>query len=164
MLLHLKIAPRWLIFLIDISLCMIATLMAKTLKKNFVLEEINVPALYKSLALVFVVNSLVFAAFKTYSGIIRFTSGQDTFRILLAVMSSLSLLFLYNGVADAAGNPQFISSVVIIICSLISFLFLIIYRIAVKFLFVFIKNMSLDKKAGNHLWRRRSRCHHQENL
>src|SRR6478735_3087337 len=104
------IAPRWLIFLIDTGLCLVAVVMAKTLKKNFILEDINLLALYKSMALAFVVNTLVFTACKTYSGIIRFTSGQDTFRILLAVLSSLSMMFLYNLVATIAGSPVFISA------------------------------------------------------
>ncbi|MEJ5961320.1 polysaccharide biosynthesis protein [Pedobacter immunditicola] len=142
---QIRIFPRWIIFLIDISLCIIAMLLAKTLKKNFLVYEINLLNLYKSLALCLVVNTAVFVAFKTYAGIVRFTSGQDTFRILLAVLSSTALLFGTNMVTLAIGGELFLSNVVIIIFALSSFLFLIIYRIMVKFVFVFIKNVSLDK-------------------
>jgi FlaA1/EpsC-like NDP-sugar epimerase len=141
----INIVPRWLIFLIDTSLCVIALVFAKTLKKNFILEDINTDALFKSIILSIAISSLVFVAFKTYSGIVRFTSGQDTFRILMALVSSLCLLFLFNLVCIIMGIPLFISEVVIIIHSLISFLFLILYRILVKFLFMYIKNVSLDK-------------------
>jgi len=120
-------------------------LLAKTLRKNFLVYEINLLALYKSLVLCVVVNTLVFIGFKTYAGIVRFTSGQDTFRILLAVLSSAALMYFYSSVSTALGAEAFISEVVIIIFALSSFLFLIIYRIMVKFLFVFIKNVSLDK-------------------
>ena len=140
----IKIVPRWLIFIIDTGLCVFAMLLAKMIKHNFHLESLDVLALYKSVAMTVVVNTMVFSIFKTYAGIVRFTSGQDTFRILLAVLSSLSLMCLYNAIAVPAGG-RFLSGVAIIIYALISFFFLIIYRVCVKYLFMYIKNAGLDK-------------------
>ncbi|MET3112952.1 FlaA1/EpsC-like NDP-sugar epimerase [Pedobacter sp. CG_S7] len=141
----LEIVPRWVIFTIDISLTVFALLLAKLLKFNLNLTEINVLALYKSIIAVVIINTLVFYALKTYSGIVRFTSAQDTFRILFSILSSSFFLFFANTFVLAFDGPMFISNVTIIIYSLISFLFLIIYRIFVKYFFMYVKNTGLNK-------------------
>jgi FlaA1/EpsC-like NDP-sugar epimerase len=143
MLSKIEITPRWVIFSIDTGICVLALLLAKVIKKNFILTDINVLALYKAIAMVVLINTLVFCALKTYAGIVRFTSGQDTLRILSAVMASSTCIYLSNVVSENLGHP-FISPVAIIIYSLISFLFLIIYRVMVKYFFVYIKNAKLD--------------------
>jgi len=47
-----EIVPRWIIFTIDICLSVFALVLAKVLKNNFIIENINSIALYKSILLV----------------------------------------------------------------------------------------------------------------
>ena len=141
----LEIVPRWIIFAIDICLSIFAMTLAKVLKHNFIIEDINILAFYKSMVAVIVVNGLVFVNIKTYAGIVRYTSAQDSFRILFSVLASTFILFFVNAAFIAFGAPPFLSNVTVITYSLFSFLFLITYRIIVKYFFMYIKNASLDK-------------------
>ena len=140
----LEIVPRWVIFVIDVGLTLVALVFAKLLKYNFVIDDIPVTAFYQSVIAVVIVNTLVFLNLRTYSGIVRFTSAQDTFRILFSILASTFLLFVTNAAAVAFNGNFFISNVAIIIYSLFSFLFLITYRILVKYFFMYIKNAKLD--------------------
>jgi FlaA1/EpsC-like NDP-sugar epimerase len=91
-----------------------------------------------------VVSTLVFLNVRTYSGIIRYTSAQDTFRILYAIIVSNSTFFLINMGFVATGHTQLIANSILIINGLASFLMLITYRVLVKYFFIYIKNLKLD--------------------
>jgi FlaA1/EpsC-like NDP-sugar epimerase len=141
----IEIVPRWVIFTIDLGLSIFALFLANILKANFILEEIRFSSLYKSVVALAVINTMVFVNLKTYSGIVRLTSAQDSFRILTSVMASSSLFFFANAVIISLERPPFTNNVVIIVYSLFTFLFLIAYRVFVKYFFMYIKNSTLDK-------------------
>jgi FlaA1/EpsC-like NDP-sugar epimerase len=141
----IEIVPRWLIFTIDVGLSIFALLLAKLLKYNLHVEDIDLIDLYKSVVAVVCVNTAVFIALKTYAGIVRYTSSQDSFRILFSVLVSSFILFFNNISLTLYGSSPFMSTVTIIIYSLFTFLFLIAYRIMVKFFFMYVKNASLNK-------------------
>ncbi|MEJ5961318.1 polysaccharide biosynthesis protein [Pedobacter immunditicola] len=141
----IEIVPRWIIFLIDIGLSVFALILAKLLKYNLIIGDIDMLALYKSIMVVVVVNALVFAGFKTYAGIVRYTSSQDSFRILTSIVISSFFIFAANTLTMSFSGTSLMSTVTIIIYTLFSFLFLITYRILVKYLFMYAKNMSLHK-------------------
>ena len=141
----LEIVSRWIIFTIDIFLCIIALVLAKILKNNFIITDINEIALYKSIVISILVNSFVFYQIKTFAGIVRYTSAQDSFRILFSVITASLVLFFINALFVVSGSGPFIGNATIIIYSLFSFLFLITYRIVVKYFFMYLKNSKLDK-------------------
>ena len=141
----IEIVPRWIIFMIDIGLGVFALILAKLLKYNMHMEDINMLILYKSIVVVVLVNSAVSGGLKTYAGIVRYTSSQDSFRILSSVLLSSFLIFFINTLVMAFGGQQLFSMVGIIIYTLCSFLFLITYRIFVKYFFMYVKNLSLNK-------------------
>eukprot|EP01133_Synstelium_polycarpum_P004772 gene4772-5559_t len=96
-------------------------------------------------AKIIAVNSLVFYSVKTFAGIVRYTSAQDSFRILFSViLSSLILFFVHTLITIISGAPL-VSNVAIIIYTLFSFLLLISYRILVKYFFMYMKNINLTK-------------------
>lgn len=141
----LEIVSRWIIFTIDIFLCIIALVLAKILKNNFIITDINEIALYKSIVISILVNTFVFYQIKTFAGIVRYTSAQDSFRILFSVVTASLVLFFTNALFVVSGSGPFIGNATIIIYSLFSFLFLITYRIVVKYFFMYLKNSKLDK-------------------
>ena len=79
---RIRLAPRWIIFLIDLGCCVLAMSAAFLLRLNFNLNEINHYPLPKILAITLAVNACLLIAFKTYAGIVRYTSVEDTGRIL----------------------------------------------------------------------------------
>lgn len=141
----LQIVSRWIIFTIDICLSIIALLFAVILQRNFDIGTIDLVAFYKAMVLMIIINTLVFCSVKTFAGIVRYTSAQDSFRILFAVISSSLILFFVHALAIVITGEHVISAVTIITYTLCNFLFLITYRIIVKYFFMYIKNASLDK-------------------
>ncbi|HMI00873.1 MAG TPA: nucleoside-diphosphate sugar epimerase/dehydratase [Pedobacter sp.] len=91
------------------------------------------------------INTVVFFNVKTFSGIIRYTSAQDSIRILFAVLISNGLFFLINLSVVAFKDAAYVSNSVLAINGLASFLLLITYRVLVKYFFMYIKNLKLDK-------------------
>jgi FlaA1/EpsC-like NDP-sugar epimerase len=141
----LQIVSRWIIFTIDICLSIFALLFAIVLQHNFAIATIDFAAFYKAVILIIVVNSLVYYSVKTFAGIVRYTSAQDSFRILFAVIVSSLILFFVHALAIVITGQQIISNVVIIVYTLFCFLLLITYRIMVKYFFMYIKNANLDQ-------------------
>ena len=141
----LEIVSRWIIFTIDICLSLLALLFAVILQHNFIIDKINFIGFYKSILLVIAVNTLVFYSVKTFAGIVRYTSAQDSFRILFSVILSSLVIFFTNAVIIVATGASVVSNVAIVIYTLFSFLMLITYRIIVKYFFMYLKNAKLDK-------------------
>jgi FlaA1/EpsC-like NDP-sugar epimerase len=141
---QINIVPRWIIFSVDLMICMLSLSMAYMIRYNFDLSEVDYVEFSKSILVLTLINSIVFFSVKTYSGIIRYTSAQDSIRILFAVLITNGLFFLFNISLIAFRQPQYIASSILIINGLASFLLLITYRVLVKFFFMYIKNLKLD--------------------
>ena len=141
----INIVPRWIIFLLDLAICSIALAIGYLIKYNFSINNFDPSEFFRNLVITTVINTIVFVNVKSFSGIIRYTSAQDTFRILFAIsVSSGSMLFL-NSIISVIEHVILISPTVIILSGLVSFLLLITYRILVKYFFMYIKNLNLDK-------------------
>jgi FlaA1/EpsC-like NDP-sugar epimerase len=142
----LSIVPRWVIFLLDIGGTLFSFLLAIAISQNLTLVGINWEAIANTALLVVITNSLVFTSIKTYSGIVRYTGLQDAIRIALSVLVSTILLFLINGLSIRFVDGFGLSNVVLIVYATFSFLFLISYRVMVKYLFSYAKNYKMIKK------------------
>ena len=118
---------------------------AYTLKHNFDLTSVNIPELARNLLIFGVINCAVFLHIKTFAGIIRYTSAQDSFRILIAVVIGNGTFFVLNLIAITFFKVAIISNIILITTGLCSFLFLIVYRVLIKYFFMYIKNLKLDK-------------------
>lgn len=138
--------PRWIIFLLDILICLISLTIAYAIKLNFALNEVNLLEFALNAVIITGISSIVFLNVKTYAGIIRYTSAQDTFRVLFAVIISNGLFLFLNLSLTAFEGAPIISNAIIIVNTLASFLLLITYRVLVKYFFLYIKNLNLDKK------------------
>ncbi|RYD80082.1 MAG: polysaccharide biosynthesis protein [Sphingobacteriales bacterium] len=141
----INIVPRWLIFIIDLVICFVSFGIAYFIKYNFDLTGLEFSSFGRNVLITVIINIGVFVNVKSYSGIIRYTSAQDTFRILFAVLISNFLLFGVNLVASAFVTQPLISNIIIVVNGLVSFVLLITYRILAKYFFIYIKNLHLDK-------------------
>jgi FlaA1/EpsC-like NDP-sugar epimerase len=83
---------------------------------------------------------------KTYAGIIRYTSAQDSFRILFSVLISNGLFVIVNLVLVSVHKEPYISNVILVINGLTGFLMLITYRVMVKYFFMYVKNFKIDRQ------------------
>lgn len=142
----LNIVPRWIIFLLDIGVCLVSLMIAYYLKFNFDLSGLDIVEFSRNVLILTAINIVVFLNVKTYSGIIRYTSAQDTFRILFAVLISNGIFFFVDLGIIAFRGTSYISTTIIIVNGLCSFLLLITYRVMIKYFFMYIKNLNLDKR------------------
>lgn len=142
----INILPRWIIFSIDILISIFSLLIAYFIKYNFDIQSINFSELNKNLIVITIINCLVYFNVKTYAGIVRYTSAQDSFRILFAIVISNGFLFFSNLYLFGFYNSQIISNTILILNGLCSFLFLITYRVLVKYFFMYIKNLKIDRR------------------
>ncbi|RZL14527.1 MAG: polysaccharide biosynthesis protein, partial [Pedobacter sp.] len=143
---QINIVPRWIVFVIDIAICCISLVLAYILRNNLVISAIHTPELARNLLILTIINCVVFMVFRTYSGIIRYTSAQDSFRIIFSILATNGLFFMFNLGMITFQGEGYISSIILIINGLISFLMLITYRVIIKYFFLYIKNLNLDKK------------------
>jgi len=141
----INIVPRWIIFILDLLVCTVALTIGYLIKYNFDLDTINQSEFLWNLLITTGVNAIVFVYAKSFSGIIRYTSAQDIFRILFAIVLSSAVILIANGVYLAFEHNSFVSPIITILSGLVSFLFLITYRVLVKYFFLYIKNLNLDK-------------------
>jgi FlaA1/EpsC-like NDP-sugar epimerase len=142
----INIVPRWIIFCIDLTFCGFALLFAYFLRFNFEASQIDINELSRNTLIFLGINCLVFFNVKTYAGIVRYTSAQDSFRILFSISVSNAFFIVCNLFLLSFNKPPIIPNVVVIITGLTSFVMLITYRVLVKYFFMYIKNMKLDKR------------------
>jgi len=107
--------------------------------------DVEIPELARNLLIMGVINIAVFLHIKTFTGIIRYTSAQDSFRILFSVVISNGTFFVLNLIYITFFGSALISNTILITNGLTSFLFLITYRVLIKYFFLYIKNLNLDK-------------------
>ncbi len=144
---RINIVPRWIIFSLDLIICLFSLGFAYFIRFNLDINQINLPELSRNLLIFSLINSTVFYGLKSYAGIIRYTSAQDSFRILIAIVVSNALFFITNLILIAFYRDPIISNAVLIINGLCSFLLLITYRVLVKYFFIYIKNLRIDKRS-----------------
>lgn len=143
---QINIVPRWIIFLLDIIICTCSMVFAYSLRHNLDLTAVDMPELARNLLIFAIINLAVFTNIKTYAGIIRYTSAQDSFRILFSVVVANGTFFIFNLFFIAFSGKSLIPNTVLITNGLTSFLLLITYRVLIKYFFLYVKNLKLDKK------------------
>lgn len=132
---RLRVLPRWVIFLIDLSCVLAAVAIGFLLRFNFNLPLIASYDWSQIVLLVIVVNSISFAAFRTFAGIIRHTSLQDAWRVLIATTCSTVIFLGINLVHLYHHKPNFLPFSVVFIALFCSFLLMLFYRLVVKVCF-----------------------------
>ncbi|MBC7744687.1 MAG: polysaccharide biosynthesis protein [Flavobacterium sp.] len=143
---QINIVPRWIIFSLDLAFSSFSLFFAYYIRFNFDLSLLDMAELSRNLLIMAVINSVVFFTIKTYAGIIRFTSAQDSFRILFAIIISNLIFLVANLILISFHKQQIIPNTILIINGLSSFLLLITYRVMVKYFFLYVKNLKIDKR------------------
>lgn len=143
----LSIVPRWFIFLLDIFFSILAIVFAFVFQYNFILKTIDWNQIFNTIFLLGLINSMVFISIKTYRGIVRYTGTQDALRVLFSIVLSTLVLYLiglYNQ-NDLVSNH--LSNTVVILYGILSFLFLLGYRIVIRQSFIILRSYKQLKKS-----------------
>ena len=137
-------APRWIILMLDLGICLISIILAYVLRFNFSFEEIFGYQLWFIIPYVLFVRTLSFIVFQSYAGIIRFTSVEDIERIITVTIAG-TLIFVFGNIISKfliSGN-HIIPYGVIVIDFFVTTFFMLTLRLAAKTFFFELAN-------GNH--------------
>lgn len=139
--------PRWIIFLIDTILVLVSLLSSYMLRFEFDLPQRQIGPLIFAFPIYMIIRITSFFLGQTYTGIIRFTGTEDTIRILKVLLVGSFLFALFNPLKlyfwDGA---HFLPYSIIILDFIISSVFLISFRIAVKILYSELKNPRSERQ------------------
>ena len=143
---RIKIVPRWVIFILDLGAGQVALFTALILKSNLLVTAISWESAFGLLVSGFLINILVFLSLKTFRGIVRFTGLQDALRVMATVaLSSLFIIIqFYLNNSFNGNNPAF--NTMIVMYAVFFFLFLLGYRVLVKYGFNILRNLDKTKK------------------
>jgi FlaA1/EpsC-like NDP-sugar epimerase len=144
---NFSIVPKYVIFLLDLGATVTALFIAILIQQNVALAATNWEHVLNATFLLLLVNALVFSATKSYTGIVRYTGVQDALRIAIAVGMSSFIILVINTVALGISTILSLTTLVIVLYTIFSFLFLISYRVLVKYLFAYAKNYKMQKKS-----------------
>jgi len=139
--------PRWIIFTIDLGISVFSLLLAYLLRFNFNIPPAYIETFVYIFPIMLSLRVASFFIFKTYSGIIRYTSTIDMQRIFVVVTGVSILAATINGVSFYFVNQSFLIPFSVVIIEYLCTMFLMIaFRITVKLIYFEFKNASKDKK------------------
>jgi FlaA1/EpsC-like NDP-sugar epimerase len=144
---NFSIVPKYVIFLLDLGATVTALFIAILIQQNVALAATNWSHVLNATFLMLLVNALVFTTTKSYTGIVRYTGVQDALRIAIAVGLSSFIILVINTVALGISTILSLTTLVIVLYTIFSFLFLISYRVLIKYLFAYAKNYKMQKKS-----------------
>ena len=127
--------PRWVVFFMDIFLTIFSSevsyLIVRSLRVKFY-DTLDVPTRY---GIVVLVNIIFFVIFKTYSGIIRYSTFIDGVKLLYATLCTLFTLIIINYSTYFLIGKKIYLLPSLFINFLVTFSVLFLFRIFIKIVF-----------------------------
>lgn len=142
---NLKIVPRWVIVIIDLSIIAFSAFIAYVLRFNFSFGDLIKYDFENGIAFYTLCGGISILLSGSYRGIIRYTGIQDGGRIFFMLVITLGLVSGSNLIYYYNTRHNLIPYSVILIGFLSSFLFLFNYRLLVKYIFSYYRN-ALSKR------------------
>ncbi|MEI6900863.1 MAG: polysaccharide biosynthesis protein, partial [Bacteroidota bacterium] len=129
--------PRWLIFIIDVTIVLFSILLAYSLRFNFAIPANYVDQLPVVLGYVLLVRSVSFLIARSYAGIIRYTSTSDALRVVLTILAGSLIFSITNLITYYFVTNHFLIPFSIVIIDMLSTTFgMVIFRMVVKIAYV----------------------------
>jgi len=139
--------PRWVVFFMDIFLTIFSSevsyLIVRSLRVKFY-DTLDVPTRY---GIVVLVNIIFFVIFKTYSGIIRYSTFIDGVKLLYATLCTLFTLIIINYSTYFLIGKKIYLLPSLFINFLVTFSVLFLFRIFIKIVFENITSFEKNPQA-----------------
>lgn len=132
---NMNYLPRWIIFLIDFFLLILANFTNYLMLNSLNLKYYATFSFFERYTFVILVYLLFFVVFKTYSGIIRHSTFIDAIKLLLSTFSSLVVLVVLNFFSQFVFTQKVFLYPGLILSFVLSFVFLFVFRVFVKQVF-----------------------------
>ncbi|MFN2430877.1 MAG: polysaccharide biosynthesis protein, partial [Cryomorphaceae bacterium] len=133
--------PRWIIFLIDTAIVAVSILTAYFLRFEFTIPAKEAGPLIFAFPIYMIIRIISFLIGNTYAGIIRYSGVEDSVRIIKVIAVGSFIMAVFNPLKFFLWDgAYFIPFSIIIIDAFFACALLILFRLAVKLLYVEIKN------------------------
>ncbi|WP_373056166.1 polysaccharide biosynthesis protein [Zunongwangia sp. H14] len=143
---NIKYLPRWVVFLIDIGLVTISSICTAFILLDLTSNVYGLIDMADKGVIILLINIFFFYVFKTYAGIIRYSSNIDALKLLLATLSSFFTLLIINLITSLIINEKIFLFGALLINLWISFSLLFLFRLAVKQIYEYFKFVQKDEK------------------
>ncbi len=141
-----SIIPKWVVYLFDLLICYFTFIFSYYLKNGFSLNGFDLHTNSGAILLWLSVLGISFIAFRTYSGIVRYTGLQDLLKILYAVLTAIAVLFIISLFGTFFKAGVYFSVIGLVVSFFTTTLLLIFYRVLVKLLFSYLSRRKSDKR------------------
>lgn len=135
-----KHTPRWIVFVIDLFICLFSLTFAYFVRFEFKLEDSILESLKITIPILLFVRGLTFVIFRTYAGLIRYTSAKDTERIFTVVTAGSAILIIANIVYFNSTDVFIIPNSILVIDYFATSIILIGSRLVVKAIYYSVVN------------------------
>lgn len=142
----IKHTPRWIVFLIDLIICLFSLSVAYYVRFEFRIGESELEALKLAVPILLFIRAVTFLIFRTFAGLIRYTSAKDAERIFIVVTAGSLLLFVANLVYFKSFGTYIIPNSILVIDFFATSIMLIGSRLAVKAIYYSIINDSSEQE------------------
>lgn len=140
--------PRWVIFFIDMGICLFSLILAYLVRFNFSIPKVEIQAFPLVFGLVLGIRAISFYVSKTYQGIVKYTSSKDSQRIFIVLSIGSAAFVLVNLIFYKFINKTFPIPFSIIIIDYMATTFLMIsLRIMFKALYQELTNPNKEKRS-----------------
>jgi FlaA1/EpsC-like NDP-sugar epimerase len=138
--------PRWVIFMIDVLICIFSVILAHLLRFNFHIPQVDMQVLPRVLITILMIRIISFLIAKIYVGIVRYTSTRDSVRIFLVVTTG-SIVFVFINLITYffLGEYNQIPYSIIIIDYIVTVFVMNAFRIIVKIAYMEMQNPTKAK-------------------
>jgi len=136
----IKHTPRWIVFLIDLLICLFSISFAYFVRFEFRINDTEFEALKFTIPILLFIRAITFLVFRTYAGLIRYTSAKDTERIFIVVTAGSIILMISNFIFFYYNQKFLIPNSILVIDYFATSIILIGSRIVVKTIYFSVIN------------------------
>ena len=123
---------HWAVLAVDCLIVIVSLILAYLLRFNFSVPAIEQPLILGAVISLFAVRFIFFMSFRTYAGMIQYTSSEDAQRIFFSITLGTATLGILNFIFVQFQPNYLVPFSILLIDYFISMFLLAAYRIAVK--------------------------------
>ena len=133
------LVSRFVILGIDLALSLASFLLALLLRFNFRIPITILEMMPATVGMVLAFRYFSFFFFKTYSGVIKYTSERDARRVFFALLASTAALMLFNRHTNILSEVIFLPVSVLIIDFVMAFFLILSFKVGTKWTYSELK-------------------------
>jgi len=140
----IRYLPRWIVICIDTSLLVLSIIAANLILQSLQISFYPTFTWVERYGAILVINVFFFMVFKTYAGLIRHSTFTDIVKLLLSSFATGFVLIVLNYIFYFATGSKIYILPGLLIYLIISFSFLLLFRVVIKQVYDLFKENKID--------------------